>query len=288
MDVSVGLPLNMPGATGEAAIAWAARAEERGFVGIAASDRLVFPNLEPLVALGAAAAVTSKVRMTVSVLITPFRTNTIHMAKQVATLDSLCNGRLVLGVGIGGIKWDFEGSGLTGINRGELIEQQIAEMRAIWSGEPRGPGGAVGPAPIQAGGPRLLYGGYAPPAIARGARLTDGWLGGGATEDFAHGAEAFDQQWREHGRAGKPWKAAHRYFALGPDAEAIGHRYIDAYYDPAWSGFYNTWMKERLLTTPDAVRQAAEEFAQVGCDDLLAFPCTTDIDQLERLADALG
>jgi alkanesulfonate monooxygenase SsuD/methylene tetrahydromethanopterin reductase-like flavin-dependent oxidoreductase (luciferase family) len=278
----------MPGANGKDAIAWAARAEERGFPGIGASDRLVYPNLEPLVSLGAAAAVTSSVRMTVSALITPFRTNAVHMAKQVATLDSLCGGRLVLGVCIGGIKWDFEASGLNGVKRGKIIEEQIKEMRTIWSGEDCGTGGPVGPAATQPGGPRLLYGGYAPPAIKRGAELTDGWLGGGATSDFARGAETFDRYWNEFGREGKPWKAAHRYFALGPDAEEIGRRYVEHYYSPDWAGHYTEWMIERLLTTPEKIRQAAKEFADAGCDDMVLFPTTTDIEQLDRLADALA
>ena len=54
----------------------------------------------------------------------------------------------------------------------------------------------------------MIYGGYATAAIQRGARLTDGWLGGGATADFAYGAARFDKYWAEYGREGKPWKAA--------------------------------------------------------------------------------
>jgi alkanesulfonate monooxygenase SsuD/methylene tetrahydromethanopterin reductase-like flavin-dependent oxidoreductase (luciferase family) len=277
----------MPGANGEAAIAWAARAEEQGFPGIGASDRLVYPNLEPLVALGAAAAVTSKVRMTVSALITPFRTNVLHMAKQVATVDNLSGGRLVLGVCIGGIKWDFEGSGLTGMKRAPVIEEQIEAMRAIWAGEEQGTGGQVGPPTAQSGGPRLLYGGYAESGLRRGARMTDGYLGGGSTSDFSYCAGQFDKFWEEYGREGTPWKAAHRYFALGPDAEEIGRKYVNHYYNSAWAGPMTEWMIDRLMTTPEAVRQAEKEFAEAGCDDMLMFPCSTDIEQLDRLADAL-
>jgi alkanesulfonate monooxygenase SsuD/methylene tetrahydromethanopterin reductase-like flavin-dependent oxidoreductase (luciferase family) len=287
MDVSIGLPLNMPGATGEAAIAWASRAEEREFPGIAASDRLVYPNLEPLVALGAAAAVTASVRMTVSALITPFRTNTLHMAKQVATVDSLSGGRLVLGICIGGIKWDYEGSGLASMKRASVIEEQISEMRAIWAGEQFGTGGAIGPPATQPGGPRVLYGGYAEPALRRGAKMTDGYLGGGSTADFTYCASMFDRFWKEFDREGTPWKAAHRYFALGPDAEEIGRRYVHHYYNSAWAGPMTEWMIDRLLTTREAVRQAAKEFEEAGCDDMLLFPCTPDIEQVDLLADAL-
>ena len=287
MDVSVGLPLNMPGASGEAAIAWARRAQELEFPGIGASDRLVYPNLEPVVALGAAAAVTTSMRMTLSVLVTPLRSNAVLMAKELATLDQLSGGRLVVGVGIGGIKWDFEGSGLADLKRGSVIEQQIEEMRAVWAGAAHGTGGAVGPAPIQPGGPRLLYGGYAEPAIKRGALMTDGYLGGGATADFSYCAGVFDKYWREFGREGKPWKAAHRYFALGPDGPELGRKYVENYYDPEWAGHYTEWMIERLLTTPEKVRQAAKEFAEEGCDDMILFPVTTDIQQLELLASAV-
>lgn len=289
MDVSIGLPLNMPGATGEAAIAWAKRAEECGFPGIGASDRLVYPNLEPLVALGAAAAVTSRVRMTVSVLITPVRTNTALLAKQVATLDSLSRGRLVLGVGIGGIKWDFMGTGVSRGNRGAVIEEQITELRRIWSGEEVGPGGAIGPATTRPEGPLLLYGGFAPPAIRRGARMTDGYLGGGAISDFVHCTEIFDQSWEEFGREGKPWKAVHRYFALGPDAAESGRRYVFHYYNREWAGEqWTDWMIERLLITPELIRQAVADFEAAGCDDLILFPCSPSIEQVDLLAEALA
>jgi len=225
--------------------------------------------------------------MTLSVLITPLRTNAVHMAKELATLDQLSGGRLCVGVGIGGIKWDFEGSGLEDLKRGAMIERQIEEMRAVWAGAEHGTGGAVGPAPVQAGGPRLLYGGYADAAIKRGARMTDGYLGGGATADFSYCAGVFDKYWQEFGRNGKPWKAAHRYFALGPDGPELGRKYVENYYNPGWAGHYTEWMIERLLTTPAAIRQAAREFGDAGCDDMILFPTTTDIAQLDLLADAV-
>jgi alkanesulfonate monooxygenase SsuD/methylene tetrahydromethanopterin reductase-like flavin-dependent oxidoreductase (luciferase family) len=82
-----------------------------------------------------------------TVLISPLYTNTAMLAKQAASLDRLSAGRLALGVGIGGSEEDFAASGLTTKGRGRRMEEQLAEMKRIWSGEKRGFAGAIGPDP---------------------------------------------------------------------------------------------------------------------------------------------
>ena len=113
MDVGIGLPNAVPDTEGRTLVDWARRADEAGFSTLGTIGRLVYPNYEELIALAAAAAVTSRIRLTTSVLLAPLHTNTALFAKQAASLDRISGGRLVLGLGIGGREDDFAASGLT-------------------------------------------------------------------------------------------------------------------------------------------------------------------------------
>src|SRR5947207_15109809 len=101
MDVGIGLPATIPGVDGATVLDWARRAEARGFSSLGVIDRIVYPNYEPLIALAAAAAVTERIRLATTILIAPYRVNTALMAKQLASIDRLSNGRLVVGIAIG-------------------------------------------------------------------------------------------------------------------------------------------------------------------------------------------
>ena len=104
----------------------------------------MYPNYEELIALAAAAAVTSRIRLTTSILLGPLHTNTALFAKQAASLDRISGGRLVLGLGIGGREDDFAASGLTMAGRGRRFDEQLDEMRRIWAGEERGTSARLG------------------------------------------------------------------------------------------------------------------------------------------------
>src|SRR4051794_29117576 len=100
MDVGVGLPSGLPEVTGDAVVEWARRADAGPFASVATIDRIVFDCYDPLVALAAAASVTRRVALATTILISPLR-NTVVLAKQLASLDRLSGGRLVLGLGLG-------------------------------------------------------------------------------------------------------------------------------------------------------------------------------------------
>ncbi len=205
MDIGIGLPNTVPGTEGRTLIDWASNAEAAGFSTLGTIGRIVYPNYEELISLAAAAAVTSRIRLTTGVLLAPLYSNTALFAKQAASLDRLSGGRLVLGLGLGGRDDDYTASNLPTEGKGRRLDEQLTELKRIWSGEPRGFAGGIGPEPARPGGPELILGGAAEASFRRVALLGDGWIMGGGTPDmFAQGAAGVEKAWQEAGRPGRP------------------------------------------------------------------------------------
>src|ERR1700760_263217 len=99
MDIGIGLPNTVAGTEGRTLVDWARQAEEAGFSTLGTIGRLVYPNYEELICLSAAAAVTSQIRLTTSVLLAPLYTNAALLAKQAGALGRPAGGRLGLGMG---------------------------------------------------------------------------------------------------------------------------------------------------------------------------------------------
>jgi probable F420-dependent oxidoreductase len=92
------------------------------------------PFIDPLIALTVVAASTKTVRLGTGVNILS-QTNPLLMAKQVASIDFLSNGRMMLGVGIGWLKEEFEAMGVPFEKRGARFDDSLQAMRKVWSGE---------------------------------------------------------------------------------------------------------------------------------------------------------
>ena len=284
MDIGIGLPTTISGVAGTTVLEWARRADAARFSTLGTIDRVVYGNYDAVPALAAAAAVTSTIRLTTAILISPYRGNGALLAKQLASVDQLSGGRLVVGIAVGARDDDYVATGSDFAGRGKAQDALLAEMRAVWAGEPRGTAGAIGPAPIQPGGPPLLIGGTGAAAIRRTTTLGAGWIsGGGGPAMFADAAGRVRAAWTAAGREGAPRLVALGYYALGPDGPDAARRYLSDYY--AFAGPYADQAAEAALTDPDAVRRTAAEFAEAGCDELILFPCSSDLDQVDRLAE---
>src|SRR5688572_16790845 len=113
MRIGIGLPAAIPGVPASAVGEWSAAAEASGFDSVGVIDRLVYDNLDPLVALAVAAARTDRIELLTTVLNVPWRRNAVVLAKQLAALDRVSDGRLTAGLGLGGWPDDHEVVGPT-------------------------------------------------------------------------------------------------------------------------------------------------------------------------------
>jgi alkanesulfonate monooxygenase SsuD/methylene tetrahydromethanopterin reductase-like flavin-dependent oxidoreductase (luciferase family) len=287
MDIAIGLPATIPGTKGPLILDWARRADSGPFSSLGILDRLVYPNYEPLITLAAAAAVTERVRLMTTVLITPLRRAGV-LAKQTATIDTLSGGRLTLGLGVGAREDDFQFAPASFHDRGRRFEEQLDLMKRVWSGQPVSEEiGPVGPPPAQAGGPELLIGGYTPVSIQRVGRWGDGFISGGV-RDPEQVRQLFDlaeESWKDEGREGKPRLVASLYYALGPNAERGGD-YIRDYYSYFGPGADD--MARSIPSTQEALDNLIRGLGEVGADEVVCWPTVAELDQVDLLAELVG
>jgi alkanesulfonate monooxygenase SsuD/methylene tetrahydromethanopterin reductase-like flavin-dependent oxidoreductase (luciferase family) len=287
MKIGISLPASIPGVPAGLLLDWAKQADAGPFSSLGVIDRLVYPNYEPLISLAAAAAVTQRIRLMTTVLLAPLRSPGI-LAKQAASLDVLSNGRLTLGLGVGGRPDDYHVAPALFETRGRRFEEQLRLMTRIWSGEPPDPDtGPVGPTPVQPGGPEVLIGGYSPAAMRRIGRWANGYISGGGTPEQSLGLyHAAEEAWNAEGRPGKPRFVGAFYFGLGPNALEKASAYIRDYY--AFMGPRVEGMIQSMPTTPEAVRQAIQARLDVGMDEVIGWACIAELDQVDRLAEVVS
>lgn len=137
-----------------------------------------------MVQLARLSASAKRVRIGTSILLLPLYPPAI-VAKQIADIDRACDGRVTLGVGVGGeYPAEFRACGVPLDERGTRTDEAIAVLRALWSGEPVSHHGRhfdfddvrIHPAPCRAGGPPIIVAGRKRPAMRRAALLGDGWM----------------------------------------------------------------------------------------------------------------
>jgi len=180
----------------------AARAEALGFDSVWVGDSLLArPRHDPLTLLAAVAARTKKVELGTAVFLPALR-NPVVLAHQLATLDQISAGRLVLGAGIASdvpnIRAEFVAAGVPFEGRVGRMMEGLRLARALWSGKPvdwdgrwRVEGGVLGPTPYRPGGPPIWMAGSVRPAFERAARYFDGWFANEAS------LARWSEQWGE-------------------------------------------------------------------------------------------
>jgi probable F420-dependent oxidoreductase len=194
LTLGFGLPVSGSWATPGSVAAVARRAEELGYGSLWTFQRVLVPAeqdygpqyrsvLDPVVALGFAAAVTRQPRLGVATICTPY-VPVAFLAKQLASVDVLSHGRLDVGLGSGWATHEFAAVGATFARRGTQTAEFVAALRALWADDPvefHGeftdvPPARMLPKPVQRPAPPILLGGTADVALRRVGRIADGWI----------------------------------------------------------------------------------------------------------------
>jgi alkanesulfonate monooxygenase SsuD/methylene tetrahydromethanopterin reductase-like flavin-dependent oxidoreductase (luciferase family) len=283
MDISIGLP-NTLDVDGPTVVAWARRAEERGFRSLATIDRIAYPNYDSLTTLAVAAGATSRIGLFTDILLTPLYPP-VWLAKATASLHATSGGRLTLGLGVGGRADDFAAMDRPMGRRGKLMDQALDVLERAWAGESV-TGEQFPVVPTAAAGSKLpvLIGGASDEAVKRTVRYGEGWTAGGTGPEAA--AQMMDrvrEAWQKAGRQGEPRFSALVYFGLGDEKASRASLY--RYY-----GFLGEWadaIDRNAIRSPQAAKDTAGAFAAVGLTDLAFIPTVPSLDEVDRLADAV-
>jgi alkanesulfonate monooxygenase SsuD/methylene tetrahydromethanopterin reductase-like flavin-dependent oxidoreductase (luciferase family) len=272
MRVGIGLPAAVPGTNMTVIGRWAAEAEHSEFESVGVIDRLIYDNLDPLTALAAAAACTTRVELISTLVNVCWRNNAVLLAKQLSSVDRLSGGRLTAGLGMGGWPADYEASEVPLAGRRGLFESALATMQRTWRASGNG-------------GPRILLGGTVRASLARAAaEPSAGWVA--PLFDLGllrEGGAAVARAWSEAGREGRPRIATGRYFSLGPDADEAADEYIQHYYG---ADFFQS-ARADTLTDVEQINAELARLSEAGCTDVVLFPCSGDLDQVALLGEAV-
>ena len=225
MKLGFGVPVSGSWATPQNQVAVARRTEELGYASLWTFQRLLFPEhgesrdrrwslsyrsvTDPLVTLAYLAGHTSRIRLGVAVLNSPFY-SPLLLAKSLTSLDLVSGGRLDVGLGLGWAPEEYAAVGAPYESRGRRAEEFIAGLKAIWTEDPvefhgefyEVPRAHVDPRPVQRPHPPLLLGGGVEAALRRAGRLADGWISGSGQdlESIGEAIEVVKGAAREAGR----------------------------------------------------------------------------------------
>ena len=222
-------------------------AENVGLDSVWIGDSLLAkPRHEPLSLIAAIAGRTKKIELGTGVLL-PMLRNPVVLAHQIATIDQISKGRIILGIGTGRdvptIRNEFKAAGIPFEKRIGTMLEQVKLCRALWSGEKVNWNGRwnvkdaeLAPKPFSKGGPRIWGGGGVPAALKRSARYFDGWFpsGPGNGEDWQKSWQELNDFAKEVGRQKSDIiGAAYVTVAINknvPDAEKELDEYLTNYY----------------------------------------------------------
>lgn len=205
---------------------FAEKAEEWGLDSLWSGDHIVMhsPILECLTVLSLFAARTQKIRLGTAILLLPLR-NPAVVAKAVATLDFLSQGRVTLGIGVGGeIRQEWEACGVRPEERGRRADEGIEILRKLWTQSGASHQGrfwqfqniTMEPKPVQKPCPPIWIGGRSEAALKRAARVGDGWVSYMVTPDrFKDSLTKILAQAQEPGRDMSSFTTAHLLFIYG-------------------------------------------------------------------------
>jgi probable F420-dependent oxidoreductase len=281
-------PLTKP----ENVVNFAKKCEAMGLHSMWTIDRIAYDNLEPLTILAAVAGATQKIRLGSSVLLPALRHPAL-LAKIVATVDFISNGRVTLGVGYGSRESDFSAVEVPYPGRGSRAVECVQLMKRLWTEENVTHKGrffnvqnlTIGPRPIQRPIP-IWSGGSAEVALRRAGTWADGFIcGSSAVPEFSTTWEKVAHYARAAGRnPDEIEKAGLTFMAINDDtASAVKtlEHYVMRYYGRIRADVAST----SLVGPAAAVAEQIKAFFSRGLDTLIIGTADPDPKQLDLFAE---
>ena len=298
IPVGIALPHRSPEPIDMAAVRQVAqRADALGFRDLWVTENTldhVF-CFDPVVVLTYAAAITTRIRVGVSVMVLPVH-NPIHVAHQVATLDYVSQGRAILGVGLGRDHHyaQFEVPRERRVRRFresvELIKKLWTESKVTYGGSLFHLDGAtMAPKPVQTPHPPIWLGGGHPDALRRAAQIADGWMGSGgsSTAAFSREAPILKAELERAGRDPATFPISKRVFLSVHDRPEIARAEVHRWYSVVYRNPDGT-DTSGVHGTPDQVRDQLEGLVSMGANHLLLNPVSRYAEQVEALGAVAG
>jgi alkanesulfonate monooxygenase len=274
--------------------------EELGFESLWVWDHILlgvdphFPIIESLTLLTAVAARTSRIELGTGILVLPLR-NPVVLAKQLASMDQVSNGRLVLGMASGWYKREFDAVGIPFERRGRIMDQNLEIMTRLWaedmvSGEypPHNLRASVMfPKPVQRPRPTILIGGYVDRVLKRAAVKGDGWL------TYFYTPEGFTKSWSKvrnfAEEADKDPDSLLNYNQLpimvGESRAAVEgpmNEWLNTEWDfAAWS---DSTADSAIMGTPEDCIEQLQAHLDVGVQKIIFVPYKYEAEQIEAIA----
>jgi alkanesulfonate monooxygenase len=284
----------------EALYRYAARAEELGFESLWAWDHILlgvepaFPVLESITTLTALAARTQRIKLGTGVLVLPLR-NPVVLAKQLASLDQIARGRLLLGVASGWYQREFDAVGVPFHRRGKLMDRNLDLVIRLWTedrvrlqvDEFNLRDARLLPRPAQQPRPPILVGGYVDAVLRRTARVADGWL------TYFYTPDSFRRSWQkvlayaaEYGRDPAQLTATNQLaIYVGPSRAAVQEamrHWLSTEWDTAsWS---ESTIEHAIQGSPEECAEQLQAHIDAGVHRIILIPYRYQPEQVERIA----
>jgi probable F420-dependent oxidoreductase len=274
----------------------AQRAEALGFRDLWVTENTLdhVTCFDPVVALTYAAAVTSRIRVGASVVVLAIH-SPMMVAHQWATLDTVSNGRAILGVGLGR-EHHYRQFSVPEEARVRRFREEVELIRALWTQESVNyhgrfyqlENGTMSPKPVQQPLPIWMGVGH-PDAIHRTASMADGWMGSGGSgiAEFARSVPLLRDALAQAGRDVAAYPISKRIFMAVDErperacAELL-RWFTEVYRNPPGTD------ASGIHGTPEEVRERLEEVVAMGANHLLLNPVSRHAEQLEALAEVVG
>jgi alkanesulfonate monooxygenase len=284
----------------KALVDYGVRMEQLGFDSLWVWDHVLlgvepsFPIIESLTLLTAVAARTKTIKLGTGILVLPLR-NPVVLAKQLASMDLLSDGRLLMGMASGWYRREFDAVGVPFEKRGKIMDENLEILTRFWTEDMlkgdytyhKIPAGVMFPKPVQKPRPPILIGGYVDRVLQRAAVNGDGWL------TYFYRPESFAKAWTKiRGFAADAGKnpdslmnAAQLPICIGPSRAAVESPMME-WLGKEWD--YASWSDSTkdsaiLGTVDECVAQLKQHIA-AGVQKLIFVPYKYQMDQIEIIA----